>query len=99
MAERLEPEHKPDSVAREGQPKSVVVPTLWLTLGPWVLLACVLLLALVLWMRGGFPIRTQDPDATPSGAIGTSGAEKKPGGINPDQRPDSTNDEIKQKTR
>lgn len=100
MAERLEPQHTPDQNIREEQPKSVVVPTLWYTIGPWVLLACVLLLALVLWMRGGLPIRTQHPSDTPE-AVGTAGSghEKTPGGDNPDRKPDSTNDEIKQKTR
>ena len=99
MAERLEPQHNSDSEIREEQPKSAVVPTLWYTLGPWVLLACVLLLALVLWMRGGFPIRTQNPDDTPAGAVGTSGPghEKTPGGSNPDRTPDSTREEIEQR--
>ena len=39
MAERLQPQHKSDGDIREEQPKSAVVPTLWYTLGPWVLLA------------------------------------------------------------
>jgi hypothetical protein len=98
MAERLEPphDHRPD--AREEQPASVmqpVVPSLWVTLGPWVLLACVVILGLIFWMRGGFPIRTHYPDATPSGAVGTSGADRKPGGTDPGQRPDSTKEELK----
>jgi hypothetical protein len=98
MAERLEPQHKPDSDIREEQPKSAVVPTLWYTLGPWVLLACVLLLALALWMRGGLPIRSQNPDIPQNETIGTAG-DRTPGGGDPGREPDSTNDEIRQKTR
>ena len=101
MAERLEPQHESFPPAREDQPKTAMVPALWVTLGPWVLIACVVILGLIFWMRGGFPIRSQHPDETPSGAIGTTGSghEQTPGGKNPDRKPGSTREEIERRTR
>ena len=88
-SETRDPKNPPNSVLRPEVRKVTTRSFLW----PLIVLAVVAGILWVFWL--GQPPRVRSAEETGNGAasIGTSG-ERKPGGDNPDPKPDSTKEEL-----
>ena len=82
--ETVDPKNPPNSVLQPEVRKAAF----WAYLGPLIIIAVVLGIALLYWST-----RDNAPDGRTEPAIGTSGENPGQGGVNPDRTPDSPRDE------